>query len=84
VEKIFAVINQMETDGVIGRYAIGGAVGSIFWLEPITTKDVDVFVTLHGLRLWRRRSDTSTTLLSCPHEVSTTPSARGPVVNRVI
>ena len=46
VEKIFAVINQMETDGVIGRYAIGGAVGSIFWMEPITTKDVDVFVML--------------------------------------
>jgi len=46
VEKIFAVINQMEADGVIGRYAIGGAVGAIFWLEPITTKDVDVFVTL--------------------------------------
>lgn len=36
----------METDGVIGRYAIGGAVGSIFWMEPITTKDVDVFVML--------------------------------------
>lgn len=46
MEKIFAIINQMETDGVIGRYAIGGAVGSIFWLEPITTKDVDVFVML--------------------------------------
>ncbi len=46
MEKIFAVINQMEADGVIGRYAIGGAVGSIFWLEPITTKDVDVFVML--------------------------------------
>jgi hypothetical protein len=46
VEKIFAVINQMEADGVIGRYAIGGAIGSIFWLEPITTKDVDVFVAL--------------------------------------
>lgn len=46
MEKIFAMINQMETNGVIGRYAIGGAVGSIFWLEPITTKDVDVFVML--------------------------------------
>lgn len=46
MEKIFAVINQMEADGVIGRYAIGGAVGAIFWLEPITTKDVDVFVAL--------------------------------------
>jgi hypothetical protein len=46
VEKIFAIINQMEAEGVIGRYAIGGAVGAIFWLEPILTKDVDVFVTL--------------------------------------
>jgi hypothetical protein len=46
VEKIFAVLNQMEADGVIGRYAIGGAVGAIFWLEPITTKDLDVFVML--------------------------------------
>ena len=46
MEKIFAVINQMEAEGVIGRYVIGGAIGSIFWLEPITTKDVDVFVVL--------------------------------------
>lgn len=46
MEKIFALLNQMEADGVIGRYAIGGAVGSIFWLEPITTQDVDVFVML--------------------------------------
>jgi hypothetical protein len=46
VEKIFAVIKQMEADGVIGRYAIGGAIGSIFWIEPVTTKDVDVFVSL--------------------------------------
>lgn len=36
----------METDGVIGPYAIGGAVGAIFWLEPFATKDLDVFVSL--------------------------------------
>ena len=39
---------------MIGRYAIGGAVGAIFWLEPFTTKDVDVFVVLpvvHGSSL---------------------------------
>ncbi len=46
MEKIFAIINQMEAEGVIGRYAIGGAVGAIFWLEPIFTKDLDVFVAL--------------------------------------
>ena len=51
MEKIFALINQMEADGVIGRYAVGGAVGAIFWLEPMQTKDLDIFVVLptsHG------------------------------------
>ena len=46
VEKVFSVIKQMEADGVIGRYAIGGAIGAVFWLEPMTTKDIDVFVLL--------------------------------------
>ena len=45
VEKIFAIVKQMEADGVVGRYAIGGAIGAIFWLEPFTTKGVDVFVS---------------------------------------
>ena len=40
------LINQMQSDGVIGRYAIGGAVGATFYLEPAATLDVDVFVML--------------------------------------
>jgi hypothetical protein len=39
-------INQMQVDGVIGRYAIGGAVGATFYLEPAATLDIDVFVSL--------------------------------------
>lgn len=39
-------INQMQSDGVIERYAIGGAVGATFYLEPAATLDVDVFVVL--------------------------------------
>jgi hypothetical protein len=39
-------INQMQVEGVIGRYAIGGAVGATFYLEPAATVDLDVFVTL--------------------------------------
>src|SRR5271163_2494359 len=35
----------MQADGVIGKYAIGGAVGATFYLEPAATLDVDVFVT---------------------------------------
>jgi hypothetical protein len=38
-------INQMQTDGVIGKYAIGGA-GATFYLQPAATLDVDIFVTL--------------------------------------
>jgi hypothetical protein len=36
----------MQTDGVIGMYAIGGAVGATFYLEPASTVDLDIFVML--------------------------------------
>jgi hypothetical protein len=39
-------INQMQAEGIIGQYAIGGAVGATFYLEPLATLDVDIFVTL--------------------------------------
>ncbi|HVM60720.1 MAG TPA: hypothetical protein VMV72_07620 [Verrucomicrobiae bacterium] len=40
-------INRMRADGVIGKYAIGGAVGATFYLEPAATLDIDVFVSLN-------------------------------------
>jgi hypothetical protein len=46
LERIFPILNQMEAEGVIGRYAIGGAVGAFFWLEPFPTEHLDVFVVL--------------------------------------
>jgi len=39
------VINQMQADGVIGKYAIGGAVGATFYLEPVATLDIDIFIS---------------------------------------
>lgn len=37
----------MQADGVIEKYAIGGAVAAVFYLvEPDTTEDVDVFAVL--------------------------------------
>ena len=44
IKEAIATINRMQADGVIGRYAIGGAVGATFYLEPVTTLDVDIFV----------------------------------------
>ncbi|PYS76543.1 MAG: hypothetical protein DMF66_14125 [Acidobacteria bacterium] len=46
MEKTLKVINRMEADGVIGRYAIGGAVAAIFYIEPFTTYDLDNLVVL--------------------------------------
>ena len=43
------VINQMQADGVIGRYAIGGAVGATFYLEPVATLDIDIFVSFRNV-----------------------------------
>ena len=36
----------MQADGVISHYAVGGAVGATFYLEPAATLDVDIFVIL--------------------------------------
>jgi|SRR5216683_692707 len=44
IQDVIVMLNQMERDGVITRYAIGGAVGATFYLEPVSTLDVDVFI----------------------------------------
>src|SRR5882672_2217021 len=40
------VLNELERTGVLGRYAIGGAMGATFYVEPLLTFDLDVFVVL--------------------------------------
>jgi len=47
IKEVIEMINRMQADGVIERYAIGGAVGATFYLEPAATLDVDVFVEFH-------------------------------------
>src|SRR5713226_3980137 len=44
IREVIVTINQMEADGIIDRYAIGGAVAATFYLEPVATLDIDVFV----------------------------------------
>jgi len=41
---IFAELEAAVADGIIERYAVGGAVGATFYIEPAATQDVDVFV----------------------------------------
>jgi hypothetical protein len=47
MEETLKVINQMTADGVIQKYAVGGAMAVLFYLEPDTTFDLDVFYILN-------------------------------------
>jgi hypothetical protein len=46
VKRTIEVLNEIEKAGVFSRYAIGGAMGAIFYTEPFLTFDLDVFVIL--------------------------------------
>ena len=46
MKRTLQVLNELERDGVIDRYAIGGAMGATFYVEPLLTFDLDVFVVL--------------------------------------
>jgi hypothetical protein len=48
LSKTLAVLNQMQREGVIGEYAIGGAIAAFFYLEPGATFDVDIFISLNA------------------------------------
>ncbi|HPO15983.1 MAG TPA: hypothetical protein PLI09_21275 [Candidatus Hydrogenedentes bacterium] len=44
MERTIQVLNALEHDGLYTRYAIGGAMGALFFMEPLLTFDLDVFV----------------------------------------
>lgn len=44
MKRTLQVLNELERDGVVERYAIGGAMGATFYVEPLLTFDLDVFV----------------------------------------
>ena len=44
MKNTLAIVEQLHAHGVIGPYAVGGAVGAAFYLEPVATLDVDIFV----------------------------------------
>lgn len=46
IREVIATLNRMCADGVAQRYAIGGAVGATFYVEPAATADIDIFLTL--------------------------------------
>lgn len=56
IKQTLDVIKAMERDGVIERYAIGGAVAAYTYIEPAVTEDLDILVSF--------KTDAPTGLLS--------------------
>lgn len=50
MKKTLQVINQLEEDGIIQGYAMGGATALLFYTEPALTFDVDIFVFLPSVK----------------------------------
>jgi len=46
VEATIRVLNEVVEAGILEAYAIGGAMAAVFYVEPIATFDLDVFVLL--------------------------------------
>jgi hypothetical protein len=46
MEETLRVIKRMKADGVIGEYAIGGAIGAMFYVAPFATEDLDIFFSI--------------------------------------
>jgi len=46
MERTLRILNELEQCGVLSRYAIGGAMGATFYVEPILTFDLDVIALL--------------------------------------
>jgi predicted nucleotidyltransferase len=46
MEKTLKVINELKQKGIIKDYAIGGAIGTLKWVEPFFTRDLDIFIIL--------------------------------------
>src|SRR5882757_878974 len=51
MKETLAIVERLHLDGVIGAYAVGGAVGAAFYLEPVATLDVDIFVLFEAAPL---------------------------------
>ena len=45
IKETLEIINAMESAGVIGRYAIAGAVAAYNYIEPAVTDDLDILIS---------------------------------------
>jgi len=46
LDRVIEIIEEMQTNGVIGSYALGGAMAAAIYVDPFPTQDLDFFVHL--------------------------------------
>jgi hypothetical protein len=44
MERALTCLNEIVNEGIVGQYAIGGAIGASFYIEAVNTEDIDAFV----------------------------------------
>jgi len=44
MKKTLRILNDLKKKGIIDEYAIGGGMAAVFYIEPILTYDLDVFI----------------------------------------
>ena len=49
MERVLQVLNRMQTDGVVEKYAVGGGIAAIYYIEPYDTKDLDIFIPVSAV-----------------------------------
>jgi hypothetical protein len=46
MEKAIQIISHAQSEGLFSSYAIGGGIAALFYIEPVATFDLDVFIIL--------------------------------------
>jgi len=46
LKETLQILNQLEREGFYRRYAIGGAIGALFYMDPFETDDLDILILL--------------------------------------
>ena len=49
MERVLQVINRMQADGIIEKYAIGGGIAAVYYIEPYQTDDLNIFIPVSAV-----------------------------------
>jgi hypothetical protein len=44
MEKALKIVSQAQAEGLFSSYAIGGGIAALFYIEPVATFDLDIFI----------------------------------------